>query len=83
MFADFKAGRVRHYVRIEIMDGITLDVGIVAIQRGGELGFVTTDGRLGSSFYVEQKGFRIQRFNERNLFVLMSDTLSGNFMRLV
>jgi hypothetical protein len=65
MFADFKAGRVRDHVKIEILDGITLDVGIVAIVREGEFGFVTSDNPLGTYFYIEQEGFRVQRFNER------------------
>jgi hypothetical protein len=73
MFTDFTAGKVLYHVKVELLEGITLDVAIVASYAGGDHGFVTTERPLGAQFYVEGKGFRIQRFNERNLFISITD----------
>jgi hypothetical protein len=72
-FGDYLSKKWRDHIQVNVVDGMTFDVEIVATYSGAEYGFVTTSRKLGPIFFISGEGFRIYRYNDRNLFFMISD----------
>jgi hypothetical protein len=80
LIVDFKNGKIRKRVRLDLTTDNSLDVQIVAFRRGGAYGFVRMSEPV-RFWWIENRGFRVKKFDDYHLFVAMNDWYLDEFER--
>jgi len=81
MFLDFKKNKIIEHIKLPVLDGYYLDVGIVSLARGGEFGFVRVADPM-RYFWIENENFVIKKYDENHLFVTIESRYISQLQRV-